>query len=283
MVTRRRAVAFSILVLLGSASVFCGAYQRPVANGAAPATNSTPTLNGIVQAVKQRQAENHAEARPYSIVREYRLFGSEAAEDPDSVVVVRVQHLGPGQTQYSILQSSGSSRGVSIVHRVLENESEIHKDPQSYGLSPENYNFVYEGEQEVDGHRCHLLALQPKRKDHLLIDGRAWIDAESFQIRLIQGEPSKSPSWWLKKVELTMRYGDIGGVWAPVSTQAIADVRWFGKRVFTSRELSGSVGATVATTRREPGNPVSRTGAPSVRKHVVSRPAAVLGVDVPQL
>jgi hypothetical protein len=248
-------------------------------------------LDQIVTAMQQRQAENHAAARPYSIVREYRLFGSDSAQEAESVVVARIQYLDPDHTQYAILRSSGSSRGVGIVHRVLDSETEIHKDPQNYGVTPDNYKFTFVGEQVLDGHRCYVLALHPQRKDHRLIDGRAWVDADSYQIRLMQGEPAKSPSWWLKKVQVTMHYGDIGGVWAPLSTQAIADVRWFGKRVFTSRELSGSVGSTVAETHR-PANTQRDSlifvakPLPAARKPRTSHPVGsipvVLGVDVPR-
>ena len=281
MVIRRRVLSFSLLAVLGLASVY------GVAQSAAP-----PSLDQIVAAMEQRQAGNHANARPYSIVREYRLFGSDSAEQPESVVVARIDYVAAARTQYSILKTTGSSRGVGIVHRVLENESEIHKDPQTYGIASTNYDFAFEGEQAVDGHRCYLLGLRPKRKDHRLIDGRAWVDAESFQVRLIQGEPAKSPSWWLKKVQVTMHYGDIGGVWAPLSTQAVVDVRWFGKRLFTSRELSGSVGATVAETHFPRSvassdsliyvaKPLAGARKPRASRPVSSIPA-VLGVDVPR-
>jgi hypothetical protein len=276
----RRVLSFSLLGLLVFAAVYCGA-QNP----------ATPALDQIVTAMQQRQAENHASARPYSIVREYRLFGSDSAQEPESVVVARIDYLDPDHTRYAILRSSGSSHGVGIVHRVLDNETEIHKDPQNYGVTSDNYKFAFEGEQALDGHRCYVLALHPQRKDHRLIDGRAWVDAESFQIRLMQGEPAKSPSWWLKKVQVTMHYGDIGGVWAPLSTRAVVDVRWFGKRVFSSRELSGSVGATVAATH-QPANTQRDSliyvakPLPAARKprtaHPVGSIPAVLGVDVPR-
>ena len=281
MVISRRVLSFSLLALVAFTAVYCGAQS------AAPLS-----LDRIVGAMEQRQADNHAAARPYSIVREYRLFGSDSAEQPESTVVARIQYLAPERTQYSILKTTGSSRGVGIVHRVLENESEIHKDPQTYGIAAANYDFALQGEQVVDGRRCYVLGLRPKRKDHRLIDGRAWVDAESFQVRLIQGEPAKSPSWWLKKVQVTMHYGDIGGVWAPLSTQAVVDVRWFGKRLFTSREVSGSVGTTVAETQRPRSVPPSDSliyvakPAPSARKPRTSRPASsiptILGVDVPR-
>lgn len=273
-VVSRRVLAFSVVASLGLASIVSHA-QR---------SESAPSLERIVQSLAQRQAQNRAAARPYSMVREYRLFASETAEKPDSVVVARVQFLPPETTQYAILSSSGSSRGLGIVRRILNDESEIKKEPQSYGINPENYNFAFEGQEAVDGHTCYVLALVPQRKDHRLLNGRAWVDAESFQIRQIQGEPAKSPSWWLKRVQLTMRYGDIGGVWAPLATQAVADVRWFGKRVFTSRELSGQVGSTVADARApQPKIYYSRPlpSNPHGRRPVGSIPA-VVGIDVPQ-
>jgi hypothetical protein len=269
-------LGFSIVASLGLASLVSHA-QR---------SDSGASLDHIVHALAQRQADNRAAARAYSIVREYRLFASETAEKPDSIVVARVQFLPPETTQYSILSSSGSSRGLGIVRRILDDESAIKKEPQSYGINPENYNFAFEGEQVVDGHRCYLLGLQPRRQDHRLLNGRAWIDAESFQIRLIEGEPAKSPSWWLKRVHLTMRYGDLGGVWAPLSTQAVADVRWFGKRVFTSRELSGQVGSTVAETRASQRNPAVYYSRPLPSKSRGRRPVGsiptVVGIDVPE-
>ena len=276
---KRRVLSFTGLALLALTSAVCVA-------------QAAPSLEQIVAAVEQRQADNHAAARPYSMVREYRLFGSESAQQPESIVVARIEYIAPDHTEYAILTSSGSSRGVGIVHRILENETELHKDPQNFGINSGNYKFTSEGEQTVDGHRCYVLRLEPKRKDHRLVDGRAFVDADSHQIRLIQGEEAKSPSWWLKKVQLTMHYGDIGGVWAPVSTQAVADVRWFGKRLFTSRELSGSVGSAVAEARAaqlQRGQAAASYKAPArtAGRHGASRPAGsiptVVGIDVPEI
>lgn len=270
----RRVFAFSILGLLASASVYSGAQSA-----------TAPALDRIVSSLQQRQADNRAVARPYTVVREYRLFSSESAEKPDSVVVARVQFLPPDTTQYSILSSTGSSRAVGIVRRILNDESEIKKEPQTYGINRDNYTFASEGEQVIDGHRCYVLALQPRRKDQRLLEGRAWIDAETFQVRLVQGQPAKSPSWWLKKVQLTMHYGDIGGIWAPVSTQAVAEVRWFGTRVFTSREVSGSVGSTVAETHAPRNLPQRDRLTPAGKRgvgHSASAVPTVVGIDVPQ-
>ena len=262
-VTSSRVFTFSGLACLVCALTLCSAAQQPAG------ASSSSALDQIVKSLEQKQVQGRAEAKPYSIVREYRLFSGENAETPESVVVARVEFVPPSETSYSIVSSTGSSRGVGIVKRVLDSESQIKKEPQSYGINSDNYKFSYEGEQQVDGHRCYVLALEAKRKDHHLLDGRAWVDAESYQVRLVRGEPARSPSWWLKKVDVTMRYGDIGGVWAPLSTQAVADVRWFGKRLFTSRELAGSVGSTVAEIQSP------------MRRRVYGTVPAVVGAAIP--
>ena len=60
---------------------------------------------------------------------------------------------------------------------------------------------------------------------------------KSFDIRRIAGETAKSPSFWIKKLNVTLNYGEVNGVWLQTSTQAVADVRVAGPHVLTSREL----------------------------------------------
>ena len=47
--------------------------------------------------------------------------------------------------------------------------------------------------------------LTPRRDSKELVHGRAWIDAEKFNVRRVEGMV-KAPSWWLKRVEITMRF-----------------------------------------------------------------------------
>ena len=54
-----------------------------------------------------------------------------------------------------------------------------------------NYQFALLGQEQVGGHSCYVLQLTPKRNDAELVNGKAWIDASSFQIRRIAGTPAK--------------------------------------------------------------------------------------------
>src|SRR5205823_10724490 len=87
---------------------------------------------------------------------------------------------------------------------------------------------------------CYKLRITPKRKDISLVDGEIWVDKGSFLIPRIEGEMSKTPSWWLKRVHLVLDFGNLGGTWQQTGTQALADVRMLGKRSLVSKVLDRS-------------------------------------------
>src|SRR6201999_723384 len=62
-----------------------------------------------------------------------------------------------------------------------------------------------------------------------LIEGKAWIDPITFAVRKIEGKMAKSPSWWVKDVDLVVNFGEIGGVWMQTASHAVADVRVIGR------------------------------------------------------
>lgn len=59
--------------------------------------------------------------------------------------------------------------------------------------------------------------------------GQIWADASTFRIRRIEGVPAKSPSLWIKGIHITLQYAELGGMWVPISFDAIATVRLLGE------------------------------------------------------
>jgi len=104
-------------------------------------------------------------------------------------------------------------------------------------ISRRNYDFALLGRETVEGHDCYVLQLTPKRQAVELINGKAWIDAHDFILRQIQGATAKNPSMWIKGLTLTINYGQVNGIWVQTSTRAVAEVRFVGPHVLTSREL----------------------------------------------
>jgi hypothetical protein len=207
-----------------------------VAQKAAP--SATLPLEVIVQSIQKAQAAVRPQGS-YQIIREYRLSGTKDSK-ADSEVVAEVDFKPPASERYTIQRYSGSGRGQQLVRSILDHEVEItskDKDKGRSAISRDNYIFNYMGEATLDGRPCYVLGLKPKRTDKDLISGQVWVDKHSFLIRQLQGDVEKTPSWWLKKVSITLVFADLEGIWVQKSMEAVADVRLVGTHTLTSRIL----------------------------------------------
>jgi outer membrane lipoprotein-sorting protein len=208
------------------------------------------TLDQIVARMAQARAANRNQSIAYTVTRDYQLAPA-GAPKPASEVVAEVSFVPPAEKQYIIVKSEGNDRGAGIVRRILEHETVMAGHWQPHDIGPANYDFALLGRQTIDGHDCYVLQLSPKREAVELVRGKAWVDAGDFEVRRIEGETAKSPSMWIKKVNVTINYGKVNGVWLETSTQAIADVRLAGPHVLTSRELDVRT-ATVSASAKKP-------------------------------
>ena len=194
------------------------------------------SLNEILSRMQRAEAVSRQHSVAYAVTREYQLSAA-GARQPTSDVVVQVNFIPPAAKDYSIVQAQGSDRGAGIVRKVLDHEAHMATQSQEHEVSRQNYDFALLGREPIDGHECYVLQLTPKRQAVELIDGKAWVDARDFVLRRIEGATAKSPSLWLKGLRLTINYGQVNGVWVQTTTKAVADVRFAGPHVLTSREL----------------------------------------------
>jgi hypothetical protein len=223
-----------ILAPLRSAILaFLGMGLAPVA---CHAQSPAATVDQIVSRMQQARAADRDRGVGYTVTREYQL-APEGASRPMSDVVAEVSYIPPGEKQYVIVKSEGKERGATIVRRVLDHEAAMTAHWQPYALTPENYDFTLLGRDTIDGHDCYLLQLTPRREAPELVRGKAWVDANDFEVRRIEGATAKNPSFWVKNLNLTINYAQVKGVWLETSTHAVAEVRFAGTHVLTSREL----------------------------------------------
>jgi hypothetical protein len=183
-------------------------------------------------------AANNSRERAYSYVltREFQIFAKEQS-NPYSQVLADVTFVPPSSKTFEILSHSGSSRGEGIVRRLLETESKAASSGDGE-VTRDNYDFVLLGETFLAGKHCYLLGLSAKRPDQRLLNGQVWVDADTYEIRRIEGEMAKLPSWWLRSVNVEISFASVGGMWMQTAMTAVAEVRIVGKRTFTSQVLS---------------------------------------------
>jgi hypothetical protein len=231
---------FSKVTVIGLALCLCAAGQALPESNAAP-----PPLSFIVQRLERTQSQNRA-APAYVVTREYRLIDTRSSR-VSSQVIAQVQYLPPSQKAYVIQTRTGSGRGEQVVKRILDHESEMsRRNSQSASLNEMNYDFTYMGTGSVEGNQCYVLGLQPKRRENELMVGQAWVDENTFQLRRIEGDMAKTPSWMLKKVHVRLDFADVSGTWLQTGMEAVADVRFVGSQTLQSKTLAYRVATQVA-------------------------------------
>jgi hypothetical protein len=77
------------------------------------------------------------------------------------------------------------------------------------------------------------IRLEPRRKSSMLVDGLAFVTHDDLDIVRIEGELSKRPSFWTRRVEITRHYARVGGVRVPIEMHSRAEVLMVGASTFS--------------------------------------------------
>src|SRR5207248_7548232 len=129
---------------------------------------------------------------------------------------------------YAITAQGGSSyiRG-RILLAVLEGERDIMSqgDIARSALAQSNYEFHPQG---VDADGLANVLLSPRRKDPVLVAGLLFLHAADGDPVRLQGRLAKSPSFWVKNVDIVRKFARINGAIMPVDLRSNAEIRWFG-------------------------------------------------------
>jgi len=134
--------------------------------------------------------------------------------------------------RFTIVGEGGSGYiRTKVLRAALEGEQKIWADhePQKASFTDENYTFD-PGSPAPDG--LATVAVKPRRKDVLLVDGAIFVQPSDGDLARIEGRLSKSPSFWTRRVDVVRRYERIAGVRVPVSIESVAHVLIAGRSTF---------------------------------------------------
>ena len=135
--------------------------------------------------------------------------------------------------RYRIAAEGGSDSIRSRVFRALletERQSWASGAPDRAGVTPVNYTFEDRGPR-TDG--LMELRVTPKRKDVLLVDGAIFLRPGDGDLVRMEGQLSKSPSFWTRRVEIVRSYRRFLGVRMPVALESVANVMIYGRSALT--------------------------------------------------
>ncbi len=129
--------------------------------------------------------------------------------------------------RYEVTTEGGSSYIRSKVLRaVLDGEQEVIAQGEAAGsaLARANYTFQTNG---VDAEGLANILLSPRRKERVLVSGTMFLQRDGRLVRL-QGRLAKSPSFWIKYVDIVRSYERINGAIVPVTLESNAELRVLG-------------------------------------------------------
>ena len=211
----------------------------------------SPDLNTIVSRMVAVQRQDSARAHAFTVKRDYQILDKRM--ESKAKVVASITFIPPDQRQYKI-ESAQGGMGEKVLRDFLARETESSREPKHKEISWENYDFHLAGPGTVDGRACYVLVLLPRREEKELIRGHAWVDAETYQIRRVEGVPVKSPSWWIRDLYVLMSFAEVDGMWLRILTQATANVRFKGRYEMVVRDLEYQpVPSEVGHNHRRPG------------------------------
>ena len=215
----------AVLLAFGS---LMGLFGQGLAGAPAPAVPASPS-----EYVAVERFLAGIEKPPVAYQARRRLEAS-SAKLKESAWMEAITEYDPATgLTYSIVAQGGSERiRRRVLDAVLEAEQETSTRAERHKstLSRANYTFDFNGHA---GDGMLKMQLTPRRRDSRLVLGSALLTAKSGNLVRVEGRLSKSPSFWVRWVNVSRSYSPIGGAMMPVAIESTADVRIAGMSTFS--------------------------------------------------
>jgi hypothetical protein len=129
----------------------------------------------------------------------------------------------------------------NVILRFVRSDVEHVQHSASLAILEENYKFSYKGTENLNGRLLYTFALKPRRKSADLFKGKILVDPHTGCLIRAEGRVSKSPSWWIKRIDFTQDYAMVGDFALPIRTVSVTQVRIIGRVVVTIRHSAYEV------------------------------------------
>jgi outer membrane lipoprotein-sorting protein len=199
--------------------------------------SATPSGDEIVTQLLSKNAWRASELKEYTGTRNYEVdYQGFPTGHKHASMVVKVTYQAPHKKSFTITSESGSKLLLDhVLHKLIEAEQGTNNDKEHADseLSRRNYQFQFIGKENKDGRECYVFFLKPFHPNKLLYEGKIWVDARDFAVTHIEAHPAKSPSFWIKEIDIDHDYEKIGDFWLPVCNRSTSKVRFGGKSLLT--------------------------------------------------
>ena len=197
----------------------------------------SPTPDAVINKMMEADAQRQSAMTGYTALRRYSA--SNHNRHAEMVVQVSADEKGAKQFTVSSEQGSGAIR-KHVFMKMLSEEVEASKQGsrESTRLIPANYDFVLTGTDHLETGPAYVFDVTPKTPNKYLIDGKIWVNANDYSIVRVEGQPARSPSFWVRSVHFTHTYQKIGQFWLASCTHSVSDIKVFGTSELTIENSS---------------------------------------------
>jgi hypothetical protein len=196
-----------------------------------PALPADAIVSKMMVASARRSVLLHGYRGTRSYHLQYRgIFGTREA-----AMQVQATYTAPTQRNLSVVSQSGSKLLLSrVLLKLLDSEREAYRTQKQAELSPANYEFQLLGTDRTDsGNASYILGVKPRQDNKFLYKGKIWVDAADFAVIKMEGEPAKSPSFWIKDTQINVNWEKVGDFWFPHRNVSVSHIRLGGMATLT--------------------------------------------------
>ena len=204
--------------------------------GVAQAGAGVPSADEIISRMAAHNAERSAQCHAYRNLRDYHVTYHGFPGNREADMQVEMSFVAPSTKTFHILSTSGSKFLVDrVLKKLLESEQEASIEQSRTALTPANYKFEFEGTESAGGRTLFVLKVRPKADSKFLYRGKIWVDSQDYAVTRIDAEPSKNPSFWIKRTEIQHAYLKVGDFWLPADNRSVSRLRLGGLATLTIR------------------------------------------------
>lgn len=200
------------------------------------AIDQLPPTSHVIAKMMEADAVRHSEMTGYTVLRRYIAVNKKRHAE----MLVRVSCDGTGADHFSILSEKGS-RAIRnhVFRKILREEAKVSRrgTRKSTLLTPANYMFQIMGEQAIGSGPAYVIAVSPKSISKYSIEGTIWVDASDYSIVRIEGQPARTPSFWVRSVQFVHTYRKVGRFWLASSTRTKSRIWIFGDSELTIQDF----------------------------------------------
>lgn len=188
----------------------------------------------VVNKLMATSARRSAELRGFRATRTYDLQYHGFLGTREAGMRVIATYTAPDKFDFSVVSQNGSKLLLNrVLLKLLESEREAFRNQSQIELSPANYNFESLGLEQTDSDPCYVLSVQPRKENKFLYRGKVWIDANDFALSRMEGQPAKSPSFWIRDTQIDSSWKKVGNFWLIQHSQSVSHIRMGGTATLT--------------------------------------------------